>query len=47
MPFHPTAVKAVNKALVQLGHDVTVEAEDEGGGEEDNLGPGGISKPLH
>lgn len=29
MSFHPTAVKAVNKALVQLGHDVTVEALDE------------------
>ena len=27
--FHPTAVKAVNKALVQLGHDVTVELLDE------------------
>ena len=27
--FHPTAVKAVNKALVQIGHDVTVELLDE------------------
>ena len=29
MSFHPTAVTAVNKALVQLGHDVFVEALDE------------------
>ena len=29
MSFHATAVKAVNKALVQIGHDVTVELLDE------------------
>lgn len=29
MSFHATAVKAVNKALVQLGHDVTIEQLDE------------------
>lgn len=28
MAFHPTAVLAVNKALVQLGHDVFVEVLD-------------------
>lgn len=29
MSYHPTAVKAVNKALVQLGHDVTIDQLDE------------------
>ena len=28
MTFHPTAILAVNKALVQLGHDVAVKALD-------------------
>ena len=28
MTFHPTAILAVNKALVQLGHDVTIETLD-------------------